>query len=306
MSGVVSSEFIAECTEDFKKADVNGDGFLDFDEFKACLDCPPSQAKQAWNIFQKFDLDGNGKMDVDEYIAMAACLLGGGDEVDETLGEFLMIDKDHNGYITMDEFYEFLLVVDPEVAKDKDEFLATFKAFDLNGNGKIEYEEYRKISDFLEEEDKKHDKADELYEAFNEIDTDGNGYITPDEFFMFCLKYSPEVAANKDKFVYTFRTIDLDGNGKIEFAEFKKFIKSIEKATIDGKLDQNTLIFCMLDKNDDGFISVDEFYDFFAAAGLTGVITRAEVKEIFKMFDTNGDGRMSLEEFKDMVAKVQK
>ena len=35
MTSVITSEFVAKCKEDFKKADLNRDGFLDFDEFKA-------------------------------------------------------------------------------------------------------------------------------------------------------------------------------------------------------------------------------------------------------------------------------
>jgi Ca2+-binding EF-hand superfamily protein len=56
----------------------------------------------------------------------------------------------------------------------------------------------------------------------------------------------------------------------------------------------------VLDKNNDGFVSVEEF-----SAGLKSLnifVTKHEEHALVRRFDTNGDGRVSMEEFYNTLA----
>ena len=302
MTHVITSEFIAKCTEDFKKADVNRDGFLDFEEFKVGTGCSPSQVRQLWGIFQRFDLDKNGKMDVDEFIAMAASFRGGSGEVDEVLAEFLMIDKDRSGYITPEEMYEYFLATGNDAAHDKQKFLTTFQAFDANGDGRISYEEFRRMAEIVKASQGSADSEERV--AFLIVDTDGNGYITPDELYKFCLTSNPDIASDPNKFKSVFNLIDTNGDGKVDFEEFKRMTRAYKYAIVDGKVDQDRANFFIIDIDGDGYITLDEFYKFLVAANSGTVIDEKKVKNLFNDFDVNRDGRLNFEEFKTLSASL--
>ena len=303
MSGIITSDFLAKCAADFKRADVNGDGFLDFEEFKAGVGCNPLQVRQVWNIFQKFDLDGNGKMDLDEFIAMAACLRGGDDEVDETLAEFLLADKDHNGYILPEEMYEHLVASGSPVAHDRQKFLATFKAFDANGDGKISFEEFKRMAKIVEASESSGSDAEERM-AFLIIDTDCNGYITPDELHQFCLASNPDIASDPQLFKSVFNLIDVNGDGKISFEEFKRIVQAHNVAIVDGKVDQDRANFFLIDADGDGYITMDEFNRLLRISNPGVVLDQKKIRNLFNKFDFNCDGRLSFDEFKALSASI--
>ena len=53
----------------FEKFDSNGDGYLDFDEFKDLIDVKDnlSDQKLVEATFKEYDLDGNGTIEIDEF-----------------------------------------------------------------------------------------------------------------------------------------------------------------------------------------------------------------------------------------------
>ena len=300
MANVITSEFIAKCTEDFKRADLNGDGFLDFEEFRVGTGCTSAQVRRVWSIFQRFDLDKNGVMDLDEFIAMAATLKGAAsEEIDSDLAGFLLLDKDHNGYISRDEFREFCLSTNPAVAHDEEKFQAAFQAFDTNGDGRIDYAEFKRMIKATRAAKGESGEDDPGRRAFIMIDQDGDGVISPEEFRKFCLSYNPVVAKDQEKFATTFKIIDGDGSGGIDYAEFQRFLEATRKAiTNNGKVDEDLLNFGIIDLDGNGRITPDELYKYCRVCNPDIASDPQKFKSVFNLIDTNGDGHLDLEEFK--------
>lgn len=300
MTSIITSEFIAKCTADFKAADANGDGFLDFEEFRVGTGCSPAQVRQVWTLFQRFDKDGNGVMDLDEFIAMAATLKGAtANEIDETLAGFLLLDKDRNGYISKEEFHEFCLSTNPAIAQDNDKFQATFQAFDTNKDGRIDYAEFKRMTTATRAAKGEGEESDPDRRAFIMIDRDGDGVITPEEFHKFCLSYNPVVATNEAKFATTFKIIDGDGNGGIDYAEFKRFLEATRRAiTTNGKVDEDLLNFSMIDTDGSGSISPDELCEYCRICNPEVASDPQRFKGMFNLIDANGDGSIDFEEFR--------
>jgi len=123
-----------------------------------------------------------------------------------------------------------------------------FNQFDTNNDGKLSLEEiiegYAKIGSM--------DKS-EVEDIFYKIDTDGNGYVSYDEFILASIdrkNLMTDVKLRK-----SFELFDLDGNGYIEAKEIKQVLG--QDISNDEKF--WTRIIAEVDKNGDGQISFDEF-----------------------------------------------
>ena len=142
-----------------------------------------NQAHDAVKLFNQIDKNGDGKISKDE-------LFNGlqpykKDISDEQLRKqvdiiFNNIDSDHNGYLEYEEFVR--------AAIDKDHFLSVnflqfaFNYFDKDHDGEITLEEV-KNKFFLSDKNRNNAKAQEqLQQSFNEIDINGDGKLSFEEF----------------------------------------------------------------------------------------------------------------------------
>lgn len=144
MSKVIDAKTLEGYRAEFNAADLNGDGFLSHDEFKAAMgECAPTdEAISA--LITMFDADGNGKIDFDEFVAMAAALEDS-QEADEDYAAFLFFDKNHDGFISPEEFFEASKLIDPDTKITMDAITTFFKEFDVNGDGFIDFPEYKAL-----------------------------------------------------------------------------------------------------------------------------------------------------------------
>lgn len=300
MTSIVTPEFVAKCKEDFKAVDTNGDGFLDEKEFKAGSYCSPAQKDTICSLFKEYKHSDDWKMNIDEFIAMIASSPKGTDEFDKDLAEFLLFDKDHSGTITIDELHQCLKLSNPGTEVAFEQVQTMFKFMDANGDGHIDYEEYKKVVKATKASTEQ-EKVDEVRAVFMLIDKDGNGYISVEEFYDFLVITNPGVKIEIEQVRGTFKILDTNGDGHISYDEFKKMAGAMKTAIKDEKVDEVRAGFVVIDKNGDNFISPEEFFEFLSATNPGMKISMDAVMQAFKKYDTNGDGLIDFEEFKVMA-----
>ena len=145
---------------------------------------------------------------------------------------FRKFDKDGNGVIDRKELramIHHLYQLGGRTRKPSDTEIAHFmKMADIDGDGKIDFEEFVLFMKKLEAAGKRKSDAEEeelIKKYFREFDKDGNGVIDREEFRAFMKQQGAEVT---DKQVAKFmKMADIDGNGKIDFEEFALFMKKL-------------------------------------------------------------------------------
>ncbi|EFJ07310.1 calcium dependent protein kinase 34 [Selaginella moellendorffii] len=123
---------------------------------------------------------------------------------------FKQMDTDNSGTITFEELKAGLAkqgsnMIDAEIRQ-------LMEAADVDGNGTIDYLEFIQASMHLN----KMDRGDHLHAAFQNIDTDGSGYITMEELEAALVKHGLGVEDAKD----IIKEVDTDNDGRINYDEF--------------------------------------------------------------------------------------
>ncbi len=114
--------------------------------------------------------------------------------------------------------------------------------------------------------------------SFEQLDADGNGTVSAEEF--------------KATRLAKFKAADTDGNGALSAEEM---LAAREKtASKTPKADRATRMIERLDTNEDGELSMDE------------LTARRSPEKMFERIDANSDGAISEEEFAEAQAKLAK
>lgn len=130
------------------------------------------------NTFIFLDLNGDGKLSTDELIEAFNQIFGSEVNAQKEVNNIMMqLDMDHNGYIDYTEFV--LATINKSWLVTKENLIATFSVFDKDGNGTISPYEIKQLlgvgTSVTDEEWK---------ELISEIDLNGDGEISIEEFVM--------------------------------------------------------------------------------------------------------------------------
>jgi len=150
-------------------------------------------------------------------------------------------------------------VIDAEDQTKLDFLINRFKAFDTDGNGKIDREELRL-----------------LLESVDNATT------------VLCQHWLPEEELDR-----TIQTYDKDGNGTIDFEEFKNIV--YDGLLLDGMLSEYEDAFNAVDKSGNGTIGANELAQLLANLGQP--ISMEKLVEVMQQYDVDQSGQIEFNEF---------
>ena len=142
-------------------------------------------------------------------------------EIDKLKKQFLALDEDGSGLVTIDELKSIFL--DPRLKMSETDIEVLLQEFDIDGSGAID------ISEFLVLMSNRKNKAlhDLFHKAiifrsairkkFEEFDKNGDGFITKKEFRSVMRKQGKLTEAQLDAMV---KDADLNKDGKVDYNEF--------------------------------------------------------------------------------------
>ena len=139
------------------------------------------QCVEAGKLFNKIDLNNNGRIEKEELIKGIEKYWNlTRNEVEKQVDElFNHIDTDHNGFIEYEEFVR--AAVDPKIFMSRNYLKFAFGYFDRDNSGDISLEEIKKR--FLQTSKNNTNEVEkQLKEMFGEIDINGDGSISFEEF----------------------------------------------------------------------------------------------------------------------------
>jgi len=112
---------------------------------------------------------------------------------------FDQADKDGDGKLDMNEWFDVLKEIGAEVSRDEVETL--FNERDRDRDGSLSFQEFM-------------GQETQMEKAFRMMDKDGDGYVTKTEFKKVCKNLT------KEQVEAAFNKFDAAGNGKLNYIEF--------------------------------------------------------------------------------------
>jgi Ca2+-binding EF-hand superfamily protein len=97
------------------------------------------------------------------------------------------------------------------------------RAVDLNGDGEIDFDEFIGLMR-LRMDERQRDPEEDLRDAFNMFDADRSGYIDRDEVRLLMKKLAQTLT--EEEIDAIMEEVDTDGDGEISFEEFRAMMFS--------------------------------------------------------------------------------
>ncbi|AFZ79692.1 calmodulin, putative [Theileria equi strain WA] len=145
MADQLSEEQIAEFKEAFSLFDKDGDGSITTKELGTImrsLGQNPTEA-ELQDMINEIDTNGSGAIDFPEFLILMARKMKEGDTEEELVQAFKVFDRDGNGFISAQELRHVMTNLGEKLTNEEvDEML---READVDGDGKINYEEFVKL-----------------------------------------------------------------------------------------------------------------------------------------------------------------
>lgn len=141
----LTEEQISEFREAFNLYDKDGDGtitILELGSIMRSLGQTPSDA-ELQDLINKIDNDKNGIIDFSEFVMMMSKKASHVNSESELIEAFKVFDKDGNGFITSQELRHVMTNLGEKITQEEADGM--IKEADLDGDGRIDYEEFVKM-----------------------------------------------------------------------------------------------------------------------------------------------------------------
>eukprot|EP00092_Neocalanus_flemingeri_P045720 GFUD01051232.1.p1 GENE.GFUD01051232.1~~GFUD01051232.1.p1 ORF type:complete len:150 (+),score=69.01 GFUD01051232.1:37-486(+) len=135
----------AEFKEAFDEFDTDGSGAISSKELLGVMRAMGQNPTEdeLLNLVMEVDMDGNGTIEFDEFLDMMKKKASEVDEEAELREAFKIFDRDKDGFISMKELKKVTSMLGTVLTKEEiDEFMAEA---DVDGNGKLDYDEFVKM-----------------------------------------------------------------------------------------------------------------------------------------------------------------
>ncbi|KAL8048764.1 hypothetical protein ABFX02_07G087900 [Erythranthe guttata] len=141
-------------------------------------------------------------------------------DADELRRVFQMFDRNGDGRITQKELSDSLenmgiFIPDKELSQMIDKI-------DVNGDGCVDIEEFGNLYQNIMDE---RDEEEDMREAFNVFDQNGDGFITVDELKAVLASLGLKQGRAVEDCKKMIMRVDADGDGMVNFTEFKQMMR---------------------------------------------------------------------------------
>ncbi|BFZ11211.1 hypothetical protein BsWGS_14250 [Bradybaena similaris] len=132
---------------------------------------------------------------------------------------FSLFDKDHDGHITTSELGDLLrgLNIDPT----QQELKEATKQLDRDGNGSIEYHDFKAYMSTMKQTNFE-DRKQEILKAFRIIDKNNDKFIDAHELVRVLTCIGDQLSHEEAEEMI--KVADINKDGRIDYEEFAKFI----------------------------------------------------------------------------------
>lgn len=136
---------------------------------------------------------------------------------------FHMFDKNGDGKITKKELSDSLenlgiSISDPDM-------IQMIEKIDINGDGCVDIDEFEELYKSIMDDK---DEDEDMREAFNVFDQNGDGFITEEELSTVLASLGFKHGKALEECKRMIKKVDSDGDGMVNFMEFKQMMKAGE------------------------------------------------------------------------------
>lgn len=235
--------------------------------------------------------------------------------VDHEDGEselFAAADSDNDGLVTTSDILNATLSMNAPTPQE------ALQDADMDQSGNVSWNEYVEMYNSMTDDNSDDHHLDnnpeiesDLYAAFNASDSDYDGNLSLNELQSFVIDViiisitQEELTEMTNTFAPYVSCVDGNSDGSLDQQEFSDFYSAVMYG-----IDNNEIVFCTLDSNNDDTVTVSEYVDFMNQTGLysdENPMTEEDWEaftSLLGMYDTDGVDGLSLSEYQSMMEDI--
>ncbi|MBA0828296.1 hypothetical protein Goarm_012988 [Gossypium armourianum] len=131
----------------FQMFDKNGDGRISKEELNDSLKklgifIPDDELTQ---MIEKIDVNGDNYVDIEEFRELYQSFMNDKDEEEDILEAFKVFDQNGDGYISVDELMSILVSLGLKQGKTIEDCKKMIMKFDVDGDGRVNFLEFKQM-----------------------------------------------------------------------------------------------------------------------------------------------------------------
>ncbi|XXG44934.1 hypothetical protein AAC387_Pa02g0159 [Persea americana] len=133
---------------------------------------------------------------------------------------FQMFDRNGDGRVTKQELTDKLQNLGIFIADN--ELMSMIEKIDVNGDGCVDIDEFGELYQQIMDEK---DEEEDMREAFNVFDQNGDGFITVEELRSVLASLGLKQGRTIEDCKKMIRKVDVDGDGMVNYKEFRQMMR---------------------------------------------------------------------------------